>query len=656
MIFSYLKEDNLSKLYSESKKYTESLTQPFKEFERIARNLPKQNIPKKYPKTTDGTTASIIKQRAKRTVQQIPTGRVISDDQNDWLPIVADFILNHKIIPYANEDYDLIQKSLNLVERADTFGAAASYTPFLNHDGYFSPDLSLLYWGDVFIQPGKKSAAASKYLFVRTWVQPEDIDALIDQEKQLAKSAKQRGEKYESTYDLKALESVRDDVSNKDDKAQTPHEQELAVTSSGVEFITGFQIGVGATYFTFVPNSSDDKEVTIIRRKVSKDPRGKYPIQWIFGDIDGSNPLGRSICAFVGGLQNLIDSDMQMYQFNRALSLDPPIIKRGNFSKNKIITAPGVVIDLGVEQGASIDAMSVDTTGIAQYPNLYGLQKSQLLNLVSSPDTSVSAEVGNPGFSKTDSGVKALQNRISVDDNSRTKNFEAWFEEWAECAVNLFFAERTGTEELQLDNKTAARLRKLADEGYFDESKLSEDNKILINYDTDTPALKFRVDASTSTKKSESEQLDANLALLERLEQSQLLQQIIPADKIAATWNAIVSASGVEDPENLSVDLEEFKKQQEEAQAQAQAQMQAQAAAQELPQEQAMDAGPELAQENQEQQPSVDDLLTQELRAMGAPDSLIADALDAADKGMSADQILESIHQLMTQGAGNARG
>lgn len=631
MIFSYLKEDNLSELYSESKKYTESLTDPFPEFDRIARNRPKANIPKKYPKTTDGTTASIIKQRAKRTVQQIPTGKVIGEDAEAWLPIVAEFIYTNKIIPYANEDYDLIQKSQNVVERGDTFGATATYTPFLNHNGYFCPDMSVIYWADIFLQKGKKSGYSCNFVFLRSWWQPEDIEALIKKEKDLAKSAKERGEVYESTWDLEALDSVKDSVTSKDSKAKTPHEDERSVNANGVEFITGFQEGVGATFFTFVPSSKDDKDVAIVRRKQNKDPRGKIPIQWYYGDIDGTNPLGRSIIELVGGLQNLIDTDMQMYQFNRALSLDPPIIKRGGFSKNKIVTAPGVIIDLDAEANASIDAMEVNTTGITQYPNLYGLQKSQLLNLISSPDTSVSSEVGNPGFSKTDSGVKALQARVSVDDNTRTKNFEAWFENWSECAINLHFAERTGKEELQLDEKTATKLRRLAQEGKFDESKLSENNVIVIDYDTDTPALKFRVDASTSSKKSEGEQLEANIALLERLESSQLLQGIIPPEKIAATWNAIVSASGVEDPENLSIDLEELKKQIEE---------------QRIAQEQAAAA----QGVNQAAQPVTDpedEQIANELRSMGVPDSIIADAIDAANRGMPAKNILAGIQTLM---------
>lgn len=253
--------------------------------------------------------------------------------------------------------------------------------------------------------------------------------------------------------------------------------------------------------------------------------------------------------------------------------LNPPIIKRGQFSKSQIKLKPNIVIDIGSDPNADVKAMTIDTTAIANFPNNYGLMKSQLLNLTASPDTSISAQVGNPGFSKTPAGVNAQQANVSVDDNYIRKQFETWFERWSETAINLYFAERTGVEELQLDEETALKLRKLEQEGKLEPGFVSEDNKVVIDYDSATEVLKFEVDASTSNMKNDAQQLEALDGLLARLEKSPILAQTIPADKIIGTWNAIVQSSGVEDPEELSIDVEEFKRQQEE-QAAMQAQQQ----------------------------------------------------------------------------------
>lgn len=620
MIFSYLDETNIFDRYKAAKRYTDSLTEPFPEFERIARNRPFEGTDSNYPNTTDGTTASIISKTPRRVIQQLPTGKV-ENDEEDWLSIVADFVYTNKILPYANEEYDLIQKCWTTVEGGLTFGSVATYTPFLNHDGYFCPDVTQIYWGDISVQPGKKSGYSCNYLFMRSWWQKEDIEALIDKETKLAAKAKKRGEKYESTWDLKALQDIKEGKTTKDQQARTPMEDERSVDASGIELITGFQKGVGATFYTFA-----NKENKIVRRETNKDPRGKMPIDWMYGDIDGSNPLGRGIVELVGGLQNLIDSDMQMYQYNRALMLAPPVVVTGNISASKVNLVPNAVIKM-TDPNGKVVPLTIDTTAVANYPALYGLQKSQLLNLVNSPDTSISSDVGNPGFSKTPAGINQQKANISVDDNYIRKMFEAWWENWSETAINLYFAKRSGIEELQLDEETVERLMKLVPEGKFDTSMLSDDNKIRIDYDTATPALKFRVDASTSKMKDDSDQLQALELLTNTLSTSPWLVQVVPQDKQLALWNSLVSVSGLEDPEKLSITDDEIE------------QMQAQAMQTQMGQPPQMPQGPQQP----EQQDPQDQELVGNLKAAGYSDQIIQAVMQDLNAGYPADQVIQSL-------------
>jgi len=632
--FSFLNEDNLSDKYSDSKKYTELLTAPFQEFERISANRPSDQRDPRYSDVTDGTTASITRKVGKRVVQQIPTGKVeADDDDNNWLPIVAGFIFLNKILPYANHEYDFIQKCWQIIERGAQFGGVPTYVPFLNHDGEYSPDLTLPYWADVFIPRGYKSATAAPYLFLRTWLQEDDIDSLIDQEKRMRKQARRRDERYESTWDLDGLKAIKKSCSSKKSNEQQPHERDRGTNSEGIEAVTGFQVGVGATFYTFCPTTGDDKsdkDFTIIRRKQNKDPRGKIPMPWFIYDTDGFNPLGRGIVELIGPLQNLIDDDMSMYQWNRALMLAPPIAAYGA-SKKKIVYAPNAVISMNRDD--KIEPLDVSTTAIEKYPDLYGLQKSQLLNLTNSPDTSISAEVGNPGFGKTPQALQQQQAAISVDDNYVRKNFEAWFENWAETAINLYFAERTGKEELQLDNDTADELRRLAEKGKFDLSQLSDDNRVIIDYDTATPALKFRVDASTSKMKDDVTQGEILTQLLQTLEANPILIQLVPQDKVLSAWNRIVTSSGVENPEELTVDIKELKEQQEAAAIQQQEMASAQ-------------------QQGAQEPASEEEQIAQYLQSMGVPDEQINEALQMAEAGYSADDILTAIQGVMA----NARG
>lgn len=636
MAFSYLTEDNLYSKYEDADDFTGSLTKPFPEFERIAGNKPNKKAAAKYSDVTDGTTASIVRKLGKRIVQQLPTGGVESDDKSSWLPIVAEFIYTNKILPYAVLDYDLIQKCWQAIERGATYGSQLIYTPFVSHDGEFTSDMSLPYWADVKIPKGSKSGSAMPYIFLRTWWQEDDFDSVIDREERLAKQAKERGEKYQSTWDIKNLKKAKKEKTVKNTDEQDTSERDRNLNPQGTEVVTGFQIGSGAIFYTFVPSSEGDKEdVLIIRRKKNKDPRGKMPLDWYYNDTDGFNPLGRSIIDLIGPLQNLIDSDMQMYQWNRALMLNPPMLARG-ISKRKIVYAPGAIIDAGNEPNADVSPLKVDTSAVVNYPDLYGLQKSQILNLTSSPDTSISADVGNPGFGKTPTALNMQQQNISVDDNYVRKNFEAMWENWSETAINVYFAERTGKEDLQLDDATAQKLRKLAEDGKFDLANLSDENIITIDYDTATPVLKFRVDASTSKMKEDAAQSDILKQILDDVSSNPLLAQLVPQDKVLAVYNRLVTGSAVENPEELTINIDEFKKMQEQ-------QMQQQAMAQTAQQQMQPVPAEQPAELPSEQSDDMDAQIADRLRSMGVPDETIGQALDMLDRGYSPDEVIEAV-------------
>ena len=638
MAFSFLTEKNIFDLYGTAKEQTELLTEPFPEFSRIARNKPHPKIPKAFPKTTDGTASSIIIKSPRRTIQQLPTGVVSTVDENSPWPIVAEFTYLEKILPNANTEYDLIHKSWMTVEGGETFGSVAVYTPMLYNDGELLPDYLIVSWRDIFIQPGKKSASDSDYLFMRTWWQETDVEKLIDAEKERRRRAKEENAEYEPSWDLKALEEIKDVIISKDDKAQNEAEQERSLDPSGIEIVTGFQVGADATFYTFNPATEK-----IVRRKQNKDPRGKMPISWYFYDADGANPLGRSVLELIGPLQNLIDGDMQAYQYNRAVALQPTINVFGNVNERRLNFGANAVNKIQ-DQNARIEPMNVDTTALREYPNLYGLQKSQMLNLVNSPDTSISAEVGNPGFGKTPQALKTQQAQLSIDDNALRKGFEAFFEEWSETAINLYFAERNGIEEMQLDDETAEKLRTLERDGHsLDGVELDENNVATIDFSKAQGVLKFKIDASTTKVNSEAAQLDALKTLIQTLDASQSLNQVVPIKKKLAAWNAIVANSGIDGLDELKVTEEEMKEMQ---------QMQAQGA---QPMEQTESETPEAEMEEQpaevtpdeaapiEPQEAAEQTIIDELRQIGTPENLIAEVPSMVEKGFTEEEIITSI-------------
>lgn len=652
MDFSFLTEENIFDLCGQAEEHTKRLTESFPEHARIARNKPHPKTPKRFPKTTDGTSASMIAKTPRRAVQQLPSGVIKSDLKHSPYPILADFVYREKILPLANTEYDLIRKCWTTMEDGATFGAKAIYTPMIDHDGEVTPDYLPIYWGDIFLQPGKKSGYDCNYLFMRSWWQESDVDELIESERARKKEAKEKGEPYESYWDLAALEEIKEAIVQKDDTARTPAEDELGLDPSGIEIVTGFQRGKGATFYTFNPSQKK-----ILKRKPNKDPRGKTQIDWYYHDIDGSNPLGRSLLDFIGPLQNLIDSDMQAYQYNRAISLQPPINVYGNVDAKRVVYAPNVINRVQDPQGR-IEAMEISTDAIRDYPNLYGLQVSQLMkNTNGDPATAISAEVGDPLAGKTPTAIKSRNASTSTDDNATRKGWEAFFENWSETAINLYFGERSGKEDMQLDEETANKLRDLEKEGHLPQGYVRDDNTVTVDFDEAIEALHFRVNASTSKVSEAAEQLEALQVLVTTLDGSQALSEVVPISKKLAVWNAIVANSGVEKADDLKVTEEELAEMQTMQAAQAEAAAAGQAgmvaaegipeedmAAEELPLEGEMPEELPVPSEAEE-----DEQIAAEMRELGVPEDLIAEVPMMIDKGYSEDEVMAAIQGVLSK-------
>lgn len=523
------------------------LFEPFQEFERVARNRPHPGIDRAYPKVTDGTMASVIQKTPRRIIQQIPSGNVYSDAE-DWLTRVSGFILTNKIIPNAKSQYTFIQKTWNALSKALTYGSQPAYIPFVNRGKYFGPDMVLPYIKDVFLEPGKLSDEDSNFILMRAWYQPRDIKALIARQMKLKKSAEDRGDKFESGWDLKVLEDIANKISQKDDLSTTANERDKNNRNGGIEIFHAFQRGIGGQFYSFHQGSKQ-----VVRTVTNPDPRGVIPIHYLYADTDGSNPLGRGFVELAGAMQNLMDSEVQMYQYNRALMLNPPIIKRGEWNKNQAKMAPNTLWDLGSSPNNTAEALKIDSSAIQSFPSNYGLMKSQLVSLLSSPSADISAESGNPSFSKTSAGVKSQQSITNVDDNYLRKQTEAWLGKVYETQLNLYFAEKSGVEELQLDKDTAATLRDI------DPNLVNDKEKIRIDYDTATPELNFMVDAGSSEIKDDQDEIAQLKEILADVNQNPYsIQQIQQAGKelqLGEVYKQLFSKLGLKDIDKILTDM-----------------------------------------------------------------------------------------------------
>ena len=313
--------------YDESRRWLRPYFEPIEEFERLARNRPSPKIAPNLPKITDGTLASIVQETPKRVVQQTPSGLVRSK-QSPELSKVADIVLRDELIPRYNRQGDMLQKSWNMIGKAMTWGRSTSYTFFTSTNGEFHTDFVIPYVKDVLTEKGKVFAGDSNVRFLRSWYTKRDLKAILNSERKRQDSEKG----YTSEWDLSALSDFMSKTeTTKPAELQTPAEREKGDGySGGFEVIHAFQEGVGAAFYSFSPQYENGKA---LRTRKNPDPRGEMPFDDMYLNIDLSNPLGRGSVELSAGVQNLIDQQMQMFQFMSTMEMAPPLQVRGSVNK-----------------------------------------------------------------------------------------------------------------------------------------------------------------------------------------------------------------------------------------------------------------------------------------------------------------------------------
>lgn len=629
MVFSFLTPDNLNTRFKDSEKAMNPLFLPLKEYERLGRNEPHPGIDPAYPKTTDGTLASIAQETPKRYIQQLPTGTV-ETSMGTWMDIFAQWKLLEDIIPHANCQADVLQKSWQAGTKSMWYGSQPAYVFIENEADYMGANFKLPYITHVYYERGKISARESNFIFMEAWYQESDIDYIIYREKKL----KKEDPEYKGKWDIKELEDVKKKKQAKQEDQKNPQERKSGGSADsdteGIRIIHAFQKGVGAKFYSFAPDYSESASVKIVRTKVNPDPRGVIPIHTLYYNVDFSNPLGRGAIAMTGGMQNLIDSHVQAFQYMQALNMNPPIKKKGNVPKGAIKFIPNAIIDLGNDPNADIEPLTINSQAITNFPTTYGLMKSQILALNASNDTTVSAKSGDPASSKTPAGVEATMQRMGVSDNYARKQFETWIADIYETSLNLTFAETTGVREETLDEKTADKLRielEKDPEGIGNQVIIFDamnSNKVYVDYDMlgEEPVY-FKVDASTSQVKDDQNQVESLATTKE------LVIDLLPESKRMLFANKFIQKIGVEDPEDITFSKEEIQETVD---------------AEQLAKEQAMMGGQDIGMGGDMAMTPEEELVAL-LDEAGVPEQYFQSAYALLQEGLAPQQVVQLIVQ-----------
>lgn len=495
----FIEPDSARQAYEESYNwFRTTYFQPIDEFERLARNKPSPKIAPELPKITSGDLATIIQEEPKRTIQQLATGLVTSTDYPEYAPI-ADVVHRSRLLPMYNRMGTALQKHWSMRSQAKTYGRSCSYTFFTSTSGRLHTDFNIPYVKDILTEKGKVYAPDSNVAFMRTWYQKRDLQAILNKEQALLEKDKN----YKSGWDLKLLaQFINEGGSAKPADQQTPAEREKGDGySGGYEVIHAFQKGVGALQYAFAPRFKDGAN---LRNKVSKDPRGLLPLDFEYDNVDLSNPLGRGAVEISGGIQNLIDHQLQLYMYMSTYMQQPALQVWGGVVKSTLKYRTNALWDMGNNPANKVERDQVDNVFINNFVQNMQFLQSKLYALNGSSDNSIPGSVGGVEQSKTSQGVKANQVRLGVADNYAEKQHEAWFQAQAETSLNIFFNEMTGSETIDIGKQDVKSLLGTPAEKFVNASK----DKLTIPYKNIADVVfKFKVDAGSSKAEDDADQL-----------------------------------------------------------------------------------------------------------------------------------------------------
>lgn len=246
----------------------------------------------------------------------------------------------------------------------------------------------------------------------------------------------------------------------------------------------------------------------------------------------------------------------QAHVFATQVGLQPPKKLSGptdqtNF--NSLTHTPDALWQLGQAQ---IDVVQNTNSVYTQFPNNFGLYKSQLQTLQGRTDGSISAESGNPNFSKTSAGVKMQQDRTNSQDNYLRNKADTASAKMAEKMMNVHMAQMEGADILDAAEEDIEKLLKA---GYLDDNPNTPEpspGDLPIMYEELKATFKFEYDARPEADEDEKNRM------LELIDIATSNPNIIPAMQqsgyefnLGEAFMKVINASGTTNADKILTKL-----------------------------------------------------------------------------------------------------
>ena len=504
----YLNPEDLGTAYLDAQSTARRSWTKYDEFERLAANEVRTDLPPNMPKVNDGTLSAAIRRVPKRVVAQPLTGKITATDRDeDWVAKLASVIWEKNIIPNANTDAPFLNKWQTALKNSLVYGSQPIYTFFTQHGTYTGADMSVPYVRNCYLEPGKVSDLASDFTFMDSWYTKLQAKRLVDKAIADAQSVKDGDLDDEDVmWDAKKLSDwYNAGPSGKDSMNMNAREREgLNRNEKGFYKLTScFNRGYQAPFYTFAPGNSND----VCGTQSNTNPTGDMPLIWMYADEDLINPYGTGLIQLAGSNQNILDYMTQTDMLATQIGSQPPIKIGGDRSSTNLKSMVYAPSQFWFTGNAVVEP--VTTINPAMYnamPSRFSLYKSQQQSLTGTFDNTVSSEAGNPGFSKTSQGVTALQATTNADDTFVQQRLGEAYQRVAKSMVNIHMNNMEGSELLKLEGDQLEFLA-TSDLVPTDEDGNPNASEIEVVWNNVRGTFDFTVDPTSGTKSDDQAQV-----------------------------------------------------------------------------------------------------------------------------------------------------
>ena len=389
-------------------------------------------------KITDSYATTLAKERADRVVAKLPEGVTESAGKADvGKAMFMDLLRQKWIYPNANAQHPFLEK----VNMWQLYSSVYGYMPMfydwnISPTGYVGPDCWLWNPRNLVPQQGRTSIADMDYVTALTWVSKKKLQNIRDNIKE------------EDGWDKEALDMLIERATDQrtdpdlDQDTFTERNRITNATKKGICLATRYEAGPDGMWCTFAP----DHSYIEVRKIKNPHKNGRIPFvikysQPLYDSFYGLGDFQRAKATQFArdGLDNFYFKGIKM-------NLIPPIVANANgVIKHTLDYREGAVMLETLPN--SIRRLETSTAGLATYQAAKQALTGSLLAQFGSQNASLpAADALNPSQGRTPAAIGLYEDKEATRDGAEMRHMQSALEELFDGFYSLIV--NIGTEDI----------------------------------------------------------------------------------------------------------------------------------------------------------------------------------------------------------------